>query len=255
MINRLPIKLILFCVIIIVINIIHPGNIAAGTIVEFIGEQIPEKYYIGQQYIFYQSDSLYLNGNLLMREADYKYLRSINSFDLTSLNINREDTLRISYTLLPAWLKKKFGREIPSTNAAHPGSGHINHEEEYRVVNDLSGDIDISGAKSFRFSTASIGGSNFSQTLDLSIAGNLTEQLEITGSISDRGYDPAYGTANSRLNELDKVNLQIKSDNFTGSIGDILYTDKFTSGTVREKRISGVSTTFQNRAFDINATA
>ena len=255
MINRLPIKLILFCVIIIVINIIHPGNIAAGTIVEFIGEQIPEKYYIGQQYIFYQSDSLYLNGNLLMREVDYKYLRSINSFDLTSLNINREDTLRISYTLLPAWLKKKFGREIPSTKAVHPGSGHINHEEEYRVVNYFSSDIDISGAKSFRFSTASIGGSNFSQTLDLSIAGNLTEQLEITGSISDRGYDPAYGTANSRLNELDKVNLQIKSDNFTGSIGDILYTDKFTYGTFREKRIFGVSTTFHNRAFDIHATA
>ncbi|MFH2050125.1 MAG: hypothetical protein ABIJ12_11820 [bacterium] len=242
-------------VIIFIINMIYPGNISAGTIVEFIGKQIPEKYYIGQQYIFYQSDSLYLNGHLLVRDADYKYLRSLNSFDLTSLNINKEDTLRISYTLLPAWLKTKFGREIPSTNTTHPGSGHNNHEEEYRVVNDLSSDIDISGAKSFRFNTASIGGSNFSQTLDLSIAGNLTEQLEITGSISDRGYDPAYGTANSRLNELDKINLQIKSDNFTGSIGDILYTDRFASGTTRDKRISGVSAAYLNRAFDIHATA
>lgn len=255
MINRLSIRIVFALSIIFLVFIISPESFSAATNVEFVGDDIPEKYYIGQQYIFYHSDSLYLNGNLLVRDIEYKYNRSINSFELSSLNINTWDTLRISYTLLPVWLRTKFGREFPVENNTPPGSGNYKQEEDYRVTNDLSGDIDISGAKSFRFNTASIGGSNFSQTLDLSIAGNLTENLELTGSISDRGYDPSYGTANSRLNELDKINLQIKSDNFTGRIGDIIYQDRFSAGTNREKRISGVAAAFQNRNLDFHATA
>lgn len=255
MINQYLVRRGIYFLITIIISIISSVNISAGTIVEFIGEKIPQKYYVGNQYYFYQTDSLYLNNSLLVRDIDYIYIKSINSFDLSTLKITPNDTLRIRYTLLPAWLKTKFGREIPSTNSTNHLSVKPNYENDKKIINNYYSDIDISGAKSFRFNTASTVGSNFSQTLDLSIAGNLTKQLEIKGTISDRGYNPSYGTANSRLNELDKINLLIKSDNFKGNIGDILYQDRFSTAIQRDKRISGVSVAFQNIDYDFHATA
>jgi len=254
MINQHLVRYGFFLITTFILLLINPIYINAGTEVKFIGDDIPDKYNLGQQYIFYQSDSLYLNDNLLVRDTDYKYNRSINSFDLSLLKIKPDDTLTITFTHLPSWLKMKYGRAIPSTNSIRIGSVNPKNEE-YKFTENISSDIDISGAKSFRFNSVSTGGSNFNQTLDLSIAGYLTEQLEITGSISDRGYDPSYGTANSRLNELDKINLQIRSENFMGNIGDILYKDRFTLNTNRDKRISGVSAAFQNRSLNIHATA
>ncbi len=255
MINQYSARHAITSIIVFVIILICTINASASSVTEFIGDDIPDKFYIGKQHIFYNSDSLFINDSLLVRDQDYKYIRSINSFDLSSLKLSSEDTLKIYFTPLPLWLKTNFGREIPTSNKFHSSSSNLNQEEDYKIVNELSNSIDISGAKSFRFNTASTSGSNFNQTLDLSISGNLTEQLEISGSISDRGYDPSYGTANSRLNELDKINLQIKSDNFIGKIGDIVYQDRFSSGISRDKRISGVLAAYQNSDVNFHATA
>jgi len=99
--------------------------------------------------------------------------------------------------------------------------------------------ISIKGAKGFRFSSQSNGSSSFGQSLDLAISGELTPGLELTGSISDRGISPTYGSANSRLNEFDRLNLTLRSNRFTAQLGDVVIAKNH--GTSSNKSISGVA--------------
>ena len=107
-------------------------------------------------------------------------------------------------------------------------------------------DINLSGAKSFRFMTRSRGGSSFSQGLDLSISGQLASGVEVTGAVSDRGYNPVYGTANSRLKELDRIHLEVKSRRFTGRVGDLLVSNQMDPSFQRDRRLSGVTFTYSD---------
>jgi len=116
-------------------------------------------------------------------------------------------------------------------------------------------DINISGAKTFRFSTRSAGVSEFGQSLDLNIAGDLTEDLKISGSISDRGFNPSYGTANSRLEELDKINLRLESQSFLAQIGDIQISRGLHKSQWMNKQLSGVAAEVKTGNVSFSAVA
>ena len=204
----------------------------------FIGEKIPKRLSVGSPYIFAGSDSLYLNGRLLMPDSAYSFRTGEGYFDLSGINAGPSDTLRVTYKALPPWLAKTYGRPLPEVSTA----GERPPMPE--AVGDTAGtrrggEVQISGAKSFRVTSRTAGGSEFNQSLDLNITGELTPGLYISGAITDRGYNPAYGTANSRLNELDKINIKLRSQRLEAQIGDITFAD-FTTAK-RDKDVSGAS--------------
>ena len=206
--------------------------------------------------IFSESDSLFLNGRLLTRNEDYKFNRQTQSLDLSKIRLGFTDTLVIRYRQAPLWLAKSFGQQPPeiqpSFSKAKPVSVFSN-----RSVSSAAklSDINISGAKTFRFSTRSAGVSEFGQSLDLNIAGNLTEDLKISGSISDRGFNPSYGTANSRLEELDKINLRLESQSFLAQIGDIQINRGFNKSLRMSKQLSGVAADVKTGNVNFSAVA
>ncbi|MEW6413352.1 MAG: hypothetical protein AB1483_12920 [Candidatus Zixiibacteriota bacterium] len=236
-----------------IISIFLISSITARTNITLVGEKIPSRYFIGSVLIFDQSDSLYLNAELLVREVDYRFDSRRGAFDLSGLEHGTQDTLRIVYTAVPSWLRASYGTTLPeatsssSTPAAIPSN----------IVNEGSrsgqSDISISGAKTFRFTTRSEGASDFSQSLDMKISGRLSPGLELSGNISDRGYDPSYGTANSRLSELDKLNLKLSSDLFVAQVGDIVVGDAYFGAP--SKQVSGASFDLRGRAGHFNAAA
>jgi len=206
--------------------------------------------------IFLESDSLFLNGRLLTRNEDYQFNRLTQSFDLSKIRLSSADTLIIRYRQAPLWLAKSFGEQPleiqPLFSKAKPKS--IFNNRSLSSTAKLS-DINISGAKTFRFSTQSAGVSEFGQSLDLSIEGNLTEDLKISGSISDRGFNPSYGTANSRLEELDKINLRLESRSFLAQIGDIQISRGFNKSLRMSKKLSGVAADVKTGNVSFNAVA
>ncbi|MFQ6008299.1 MAG: hypothetical protein ACE5K8_05030, partial [Candidatus Zixiibacteriota bacterium] len=215
--------------------------VAARTRLELVGAEIPKRLYIGAERIFFESDSLYLNSRLLIRYIDYSFDESRRSFDLSRLETNDTDTLLVTYHKVPDWLSTSYGRPLPSLSSravARPTLSSANNP-----INPLgkSSGINISGAKSFRFSARSSGVSDFSQSLDLRISGSLTPGLEISGSVSDRGYDPYYGSSNSRLSELERINLTLKSEMLTGQVGDMSLQNRFDVASGRDKRVSGAA--------------
>jgi len=206
--------------------------------------------------IFLESDALFLNGRLLTRNEDYKFNRQTRSLDLSKIRLSSTDTLVIRYRQAPLWLAKSFGRQPPEIqpplSRAKPES--VFNNRSVSSAAKLS-DINISGAKTFRFSTQSAGVSEFGQSLDLNIAGDLTENLTISGSISDRGFNPSYGTANSRLEELDKINLRLESRSFLAQIGDIQISRGFRKSQWMNKQLSGVAADLKTGNFSYSAVA
>ncbi|MCK4573632.1 MAG: hypothetical protein KAU36_04635, partial [candidate division Zixibacteria bacterium] len=212
---------------------------ASKSVFTFTAEDIPQQLSVNSSFIFSGSDSLYLNGRLLRRDIDYTFDNRRGVFDLALMSRGDSDTLRVTYEKAPAWLQTSYGNEIPgvarsgrvrpATDRGLPGRGRT------------ATDVNITGAKTFSFTARTSEGSDFTQSLDLKILGRLTPGLEISGSVSDRGYDPSYGTANSRISELDKINIRLQSAVFEAQIGDITLGGPLVDHTSPRKRVSGAS--------------
>ncbi|UCE23141.1 MAG: hypothetical protein JSU74_07480 [Candidatus Zixiibacteriota bacterium] len=222
--------------------------------VKLAGSDVPEHYFTGSRFIFYNSDSLFLNGRLLRRDLDYIFDTRRGTFDLSRLETQADDTLAIVFHPVPSWLQSFYGTPMPETTPSGSVPPIYMPQTQHAGRGRGAGDIDISGAKTFRFTTRSAGASNFSQSLDLNVTGEVAPGLELTGAISDRGYDPSYGTANSRLNELDKINLKLTSTAFAAQVGDILLDEK-EFNVAGNKRVSGASVRVHRRRGYINAAA
>ncbi len=195
-------------------------SVLSRSIQTFTGATIPASISLPSAGIFKGSDSLFLNQRLLARGIEYVVDQPNRSLTLTR-DIAPTDTLTVVYYEIPGWLTKTYGRDIPdphnplSAVPIPPEAGDLNARSGFAK------DIRLSGAKTFRFTSRTEGDAEFGQSLDLKVSGELSPGLELTGALSDRGYDPSYGTATSRLSELDKLNLQLKSNRLLARIGDI----------------------------------
>jgi len=218
----------------------------------FVGDEIPRRLYVGSHYIFHQSDSLYLNDRLLTAGIDYDFDSRTQAFDLSGLDPREHDTLTVAYRKLPSWLAETYGQppEQPPESIRSQDQPRPTFPSTYSATQVSN--VTISGAKTFRFSTRSSGSSEFSQSLDMTLNGPLTDNLMLTGTISDRGYDPSYGTANSRLSELDKINLKLTSPSLRIEVGDMAYASP---GTARSQRLSGAAFDLKQRHWALDALA
>jgi len=222
----------------------------------YFGDSIPKFISTESRIIFSNSDSLYLNGNLLVSNNDYFHNRTQGGFDLSKLSFSSNDTLVVTYRTAPIWLAQSFGQPIPEIGQSIVPSQPVRLPiAPSRLQSASLSDINISGAKTFRFTTQTAGTSDFGQSLDLNVDGKLATNLKISGAISDRGFNPSYGTSNSRLEELDKVNLRLESRNFTAQVGDIQLGKRLFQQNSLEKKISGASADITTPNFAFNGVA
>ncbi len=219
----------------------------------FVGTDIPDRIQVPSRFIFTDSDSLTLNSRLLVRDVDYVF--ESGSFDLRGVEFRDSDTLRVVFSPLPTGTPTRFGRQIPQIAASENEPQPHETARPKLVPQGARSDITLSGAKTFRFSARSSGASEFSQSFDLDVEGELARGLTLTGSISDRGYNPSYGVANSRVSELDKVSLKLTSRSFVAQVGDFMIQTPASLGLRRGKRLSGASARLGGESWAVNAVA
>jgi len=243
-------QLLYFCVFFQLFSLI---SFAATSKTTYTGASIPQFLPVDSRLIFFESDSLFLNGQLLTRNSQYTYDRERGGFDVSTLALTPNDTLVVCYRSAPNWLMKSFEQSLPEISPElHQSAQVFPVPISKRLQSTNLSDISISGAKTFRFTTQTAGTSNFCQSLDLNIQGNLTSDVKLSGTISDRGYNPSYGTANSRLEELDKVNLRLESKGLTAQVGDIQLGHRLYQKSSSDKKISGAAVDVSSKNFCLN---
>ncbi|MDF1545462.1 MAG: hypothetical protein P1R58_10200, partial [bacterium] len=231
------------------------SSVASPNRLSLTGDQINDTLRLANDPIISNSDSVWLNSRLLVREVDYQVDYFYGKLKLDSWAVyTKRDTLTIQFNTVPRWLSRGFGNRPPVPSGITE-SGRTTSPAPLEKVRRNSGDLQISGTKGFRFNSRSGTGSEFGQSLDLLIRGELGGGVQVHGAVSDRGYNPAYGPSNQRISELDKVNLSITSNRLIARLGDIEIADRFSDTDGREKQVSGADLMYREARFHVNAVA
>lgn len=169
------------------------------------------------------SDSLWLQQRLLIRGIDYLFDSSAARYAFGEGVCKIGDTITVQYHLVQPVVPLSYGRAISTNGQIESVRGgspevpvHVTDLPEAASVRRF----DIRGAKTFRIQSSGSGESAFGQSLDLSIDGELDDSLFLSGSLTDRQHPAQYGPLNSRLDELDRLRLQLSGPRFVASIGD-----------------------------------
>jgi len=226
-------------------------QLSAGAEKVITGNDIRERIRLHYGFILVASDTVRADGRMLERDDQYRldYQKGVLYL---SESVSRPETLKVIYTPLPTWLRSYYGADIGKAGAPFrdprrrpdPIPGRLSRSD---------GTLDIGGAKKFSLLSRSGGTSEFSQSLEVTLRGELSPGLEVSGSVADRGYDPAYGTINSRISELDKINLKVKSDHFRSELGDLEIRRATDFDPEASRRISGLAATVDHAPVFLSA--
>ena len=156
------------------------------------------------------------------------------------------DSLLVTYHYFDTELKKRYyHRELiaqtPTETAVNPAP--ISNSVPLPAApqtKEKSSSLQLKGNKTFSIEAGNSRDLQFKQGLDLSLQGQITEEVTVSAFLSDRGdfYSPSGST--QRLEELDKLRLEVSSPNFSGSLGDQQIDFTQTKLTGFNKKIKGV---------------
>lgn len=214
----------------------------------FMQDTIPinfdNKYFISQVNIIPQTEKIILRGNILSNQ-DYSFQYSKGFFQLSdSLPYSIFDTLIISYQTIKISLQKEYKRRSLIL----------------RVDTETGDSLLISKLDSGIFSTESIFGSSMEKSgtivrgftvgttkdftlnsgLRLQLAGKLSDDIEIVAALTDENTPIQPEGNTERLEELDKVFIQIKHKNAIGTFGDYELNKKFGEFGVINRKLQGL---------------
>jgi hypothetical protein len=228
-----------------------------------VGDGRTGAYQLGDYYILEGSEKVKKvrptdgNGSFLQRDKDYTFDYNnglINFFP----PLSDKDSLQVSYQRLKSNLRKKyfhrelvystqgesFGQDDESRNQYVPKT----KERSFAFNREkLPSDFVLSGSKTFSFEVGSETDPSLRQGLSLSARGHMTENLEASLLLSDQNVPVTSGGTTKRLEELDKVLIQVKSPDFTGTLGDFYLNlsqpqgiDLMPQFSFYEKKLKGV---------------
>jgi len=198
-------------------------------------------------HLFIISESLKLSrpAGAELSSAEFEFSAS-NSTLYLGAPLSVTDSLLVTYRYFNTELKKRYyHRELnapaPAATAEKPAPiSKVDHQPAAVPVKEKDSSLELKGNKTFSIEAGNSRDLQFKQGLDLSLQGKITEEVTVTAFLSDRGdfYSPAGST--QRLEELDKLRLEISSPNFSGSLGDqqIDFTENRLTGF--SKKIKGI---------------
>ncbi|MCP4706028.1 MAG: hypothetical protein GY865_15625 [candidate division Zixibacteria bacterium] len=220
----------------------------------YVNEEVISRLKIHNGPIVSLSDSLFLNNKKLNRDVDYRIDYFSGIVTLQNYQPQFIDSLKIFFTPLPNWLRKMYGVQPEHTDRTTITPTNRFKPNEPLINSAISSKLQISGAKKFSILSETIGSSRFDQSLELSIKGELSPGLQISGSVSDREYYSSYGSINSTISELDKINLKIESKHFISEIGDLEIRQQSDFGQSDVKQVSGLEVAYKSKKMSMLAT-
>ncbi|MCB0721538.1 MAG: hypothetical protein KDC42_04455 [Ignavibacteriae bacterium] len=186
---------------------------------------------IGSEFIMQYSEKITLDSGIILKPSDYKidYRNGEITFDKSIFTIYNLDTsktysLKINYDIFPYKFPNEFSNfDLTLEKDTVTGDTvQIATQKTDFIDNIFEGtDLEKSGSlfRGFTF------GSNRDVTLNsgfrLKMNGKVTSDIEITAALTDEDTPIQPEGNTQKLQELDKVFIELRSNNITSTIGDI----------------------------------
>ena len=205
-------------------------------------------YLINRVTILPGSETITLRGKIL-KKGDYKITYEKGAFSLVdSLPYSIFDTLFITYQSMDLSLKKEYKKR----------SIEVKYDERFkdtiRVAKNESGGftaesifgagMEKSGTLVRGFTVGTTKDFTLNSGLRLQLSGKLSDEIEIVAALTDENTPIQPEGNTERLDELDKVFIQVKHPNATGTFGDFELKKKFGEFGLIDRKLQGLEGEF-----------
>ncbi|MBL1213674.1 MAG: hypothetical protein D8M61_10045 [Ignavibacteriae bacterium] len=224
------------------------GYYATTTVTDTIPINFDNRYSVSSVSIIPLTEKIILRGKVLNKN-DYKISYQKGSFSLSgSLAYSIFDTLYVSYDALKLSLKKNYSRR----------SLVVKYDEEtgdtikvFQSANSLLSSESIfgrgiqkSGTLVRGFTVGTTRDFTVSSGLRLQLSGQLSEDIEIVAALTDEN-SPIQPEGNTeRLEELDKVFIQVRHPNAIGTFGDFDLNERIGEFGLVTRKLKGLKSEF-----------
>ncbi len=162
--------------------------------------------------------------------------------------LNIEDSIIVFFKYLPLNLESTYYLHRPVEAGEAPSE---NYQSEVKTSASAGNDLSIVGSKGFSIETG--GGNGLSQSLNLTIKGNLLPGLKTSAHISDKSQGNSSVTR--KLNELDRIYIEAESDHFKGIFGDFDYIHSGSNFMNFQRKLSGLNMKYSKANTNLGAAA
>ncbi len=214
----------------------------------FVQDTIPinfdNKYFISKVNIIPQTERIILRGQILSPQ-DYSFQYAKGFFQLSdSLPYSIFDTLIVAYQTIKISLQKEYKRRslILQVDTSTGDSLLISKSESgiFSTESIFGSSMERSGTIVRGFTVGTTKDFTLNSGLRLQLAGKLSDDIEIVAALTDENTPIQPEGNTERLEELDKVFIQIKHKNAIGTFGDYELNKKFGEFGVINRKLQGL---------------
>lgn len=219
-------------------------NYNTVVITDTIPVNFENKYYLSAVNIIPHSETIILKDKILSND-DYNISYSTASFQLSAtLPYSIFDTLMVSYESLKLGLQKEYKRRSlvvryddqagNTIKVLKPETGGFTSESIFGAGIQKSGTI-VRG-----FTVGTTKDFSLNSGLRLQLSGRLSDDIEIVAALTDENTPIQPEGNTERLEELDKVFIQVKHPNAIGTFGDYQLRKRYGEFGVVDRKLQGL---------------
>ncbi len=237
---------ILFC---LTISLRAQDQYLVKTVTDSIKVNLDNQYSLSRVSIIPFSEKIVLRGKTLTR-SDYSMSYKTASFRLSdSLAYSIFDTLIVSYRSYQLSLQKEYKKRSLVIKVKEGGKDTIQFaqaESEGFTPEEIFGNrIEKSGTLVRGFTVGTTKDFTLNSGLRLQLSGKLSDEIEVVAALTDENTPIQPEGNTERLEELDKVFIQIKHPNAVGTFGDYQLIRKQGEFGVVDRKLQGLMGEFQ----------
>lgn len=215
------------------------------TVTDTIPINFDNLYNISSVSIIPFSEKIELRNHILERFTDYNISYSTATFTLSdSLPYSIFDTLVITYETIKIGLKKEYKRRslVVKYDEKRGDTLQIVQTEGggFTPESIFGPGLQKSGTLIRGFTVGTTKDFSLNSGLRLQLSGNLTDDIEIVAALTDQNTPIQPEGNTERLEEIDKVFIQIKHQNATGTFGDYNLTNRNGEFGVINRKLQGL---------------
>lgn len=210
------------------------------------------KYYFSYPSVVYFSESIRLRGQNL-KPSDYTVYYDSSFISLSdSLPYSIFDTLYVSYNALNLMLSKEYKKRslVVKYDAVYKDTIRVATTEGGITSENIFGSgIEKSGTLVRGFTVGTTKDFTLSSGLRLQLSGKLSEDIEIVAALTDENTPIQPEGNTERLEELDKVFIQIKHPNASGIFGDYQLQRRTGEFGLIDRKLQGLQGEFNYKKY------
>lgn len=183
-------------------------------------KDIPNPFVLKHLPVLKNSEQIVINAIRLVRDVDYRVHYPTGTIILLK-DYPADASVQVAYHTLPFTIKKQYKRDLSQQQGRlveRPSPITVTEGRVDPPAETHPSLLQVTGTQTFGISTGSGRSLSQNQALQVSIDGNVSENVSVTARLSDQDLPIQGGTED--LEDLDQKLIQITSPNLTVTFGD-----------------------------------